>query len=192
MYVTLVLSISLINSAEAPVIARSDTPDYFCTHHKKAIKILQALVTQITLHQSQGTLILVQASITSKYCPMEATYPLFPKPATPGANPPDNVPRRDTKRNPASLEGGNNKNANTESNKKVKVVERRGVNKKDMGMLYLRNVELRVTDLFPRDLAQKVCADFTCKGKECVRETRSFMHPRNPRDMDRATVKAIA
>ena len=59
-------------------------------------------------------------------------------------------------------------------------------------MFYLRNVEWRATDLFPRDLAQKVCADFTCKGKECVRETCSFMHPRNPRDMDGATVEAIA
>ena len=62
----------------------------------------------------------------------------------------------------------------------------------DMGMFYLRNVEPRATDIFPRDLAQKVCADFTCKGKECVRETCSFMQPCNPRDMDRATVKAIA
>jgi hypothetical protein len=65
--------------------------DLNLTHHTKAIKVLQALVNQITLHQSQGTTILLQASITSKYCPMAATYPLFPKPATPGANPPDNA-----------------------------------------------------------------------------------------------------
>ena len=74
----------------------------------------------------------------------------------------------------------------------MKLVERRGVNKKDMGMFYLRNVKSRATDLFPPDLAQKVCADFSCKGKECVRETCSFMHPRNPRDMNRANVEAIA
>ena len=59
-------------------------------------------------------------------------------------------------------------------------------------MFYLRNVESRAMDLFPRDLAQKVCVDFTCKGKECVRETCSFIHPYNPRDMDKATVKEIA
>jgi hypothetical protein len=117
---------------------------------------------------------------------MVATYPIFPKPATPGANPPDNVPCQDVKRNPAPLEGGNNKNAKTESNKKVIVVKRRGVNKKDMGIFYLRNVESCATDLFPRDIAQKVCTDFTCKGKECVRETCSFMHPCNPENMDRA------
>ena len=63
------------------------------THHAKAVTVLQALVNQITLHQSQGTPILVQAIITSKYCPMAATYPLFPKPASPGANPPDTATR---------------------------------------------------------------------------------------------------
>ena len=59
-------------------------------------------------------------------------------------------------------------------------------------MFYLKNAEARATDIFPRDLAQKVCADFTCKGKECTREPCSFMHPRNPREMDKATVEAIA
>ena len=61
-----------------------------------------------------------------------------------------------------------------------------------MGVFYLRNPELCATDVFPRDLSQKVCVDFTCKGRECTREPCSFMHPRNPRDMDRATVTAIA
>ena len=59
-------------------------------------------------------------------------------------------------------------------------------------MFYLRNAEVRATDIFPRDLAQKVCADFTCKAKECTRESCSFMHPRNPRDMDKVTFEAIA
>ena len=38
--------------------------DLNLTHLAKAITFLQALVNQITLHQSQGTPILVQASIT--------------------------------------------------------------------------------------------------------------------------------
>ena len=67
--------------------------DLNLTHQAKAIKVLQALLNQIKLHQSQGTPILVQASITSKYCPMAATYPIFPAPATPGVNPPDTTTR---------------------------------------------------------------------------------------------------
>ena len=58
-------------------------------------------------------------------------------------------------------------------------------------MFYLRNADAQVMDIFPRDLAQK-CADFTCKGRECTRYPCLFMHPCNPREMDKATVKAIA
>jgi len=165
--------------------------DLNLTHHTKAITVLQALVTQITLHQSQGTPILLQASITSKYCPMVAICPLLPKPGTPGANPPDTATRRDAKRNPANSEGVNNKNSNSEPNKKVKVVETRGANLKNMGMFYLRNPETRVAVIFPRDLDLKICADFTCKGRECTREPCPFIHPCNPRGVDRVTVEAI-
>jgi len=62
--------------------------DLNLTHHRKAAGVLRALVDQITLHQSQGTPIMVQASVTAKYCPMLAINANFPKPATPGATPP--------------------------------------------------------------------------------------------------------
>jgi hypothetical protein len=79
-----------------------------------------------------------------------------------------------------------------EKNKKVKVVKTCGADKKNMGMFYLKNADSRATDIFPRDLAQKVCADFTCKGRECTRDPCLFMHPCNPREMDKATIKSIA
>jgi len=44
--------------------------DLNLAHHLKAIQVLLALVEQFTLHQSQGTPILVQGSVISKYCPM--------------------------------------------------------------------------------------------------------------------------
>ena len=123
--------------------------DLNLTHHAKAITVLKALVNQVTLHQSQGTPILVQATIISKYCPMAATYPLFPRPTTPAVNLPDTATRLDAKRTPATLEGVNNKNSNAEPNKKVKVVETQGENLKTMGMFYLMNPETRATDIFP-------------------------------------------
>ena len=67
--------------------------DLNLTHHKKAIQVLWALVEQITLHQSQGTPIMVQASVTSKYCPMSAISTHRPKPAVPGRSPPDQANR---------------------------------------------------------------------------------------------------
>ena len=93
------------------------------THHAKAIIVLKALVNQITLHQSQGTPILVQATVAMKYSPLAATYPIFPKPNTQTATPTDTTTCRDAKRTTVTLEGGNNKNANVEKHKKVKVVE---------------------------------------------------------------------
>ena len=58
-------------------------------------------------------------------------------------------------------------------------------------MFYLRNADARAVDIFPQDMAEKICVDFTCKGKECTREPCSFNHPCNPQDMDRVTVEAI-
>jgi hypothetical protein len=43
--------------------------DLNLTHHVKAIVVLKALADQITLHQSQGTPILVQALVATKYSP---------------------------------------------------------------------------------------------------------------------------
>jgi hypothetical protein len=111
---------------------------------------------------------------------------------TPAANTPKTAICQDAKRNTFTLESGNKKTANLEQNKKVKVVETLGANKKNMGMFYLSNTELRSTDIFPRDMAKKICADLTCKGRECTREPCSFMHPCNPWDMDKVSVEAIA
>jgi hypothetical protein len=105
--------------------------DLNLTHHRKAIRVLWALVNQITLHQSQGTPIMVQASVTTKYCPMLASSAHLPKPATPGANTSNSANHRDSKRNSATRMEETEKNTNKESNKKVWVVNKtRGVHKK--------------------------------------------------------------
>ena len=59
------------------VSANKPVTDLNLAHHGKAIVVLKALVDQITLHQSQGTPITVQASLTTKYSPYAATYPIF-------------------------------------------------------------------------------------------------------------------
>jgi hypothetical protein len=69
------------------VSANKPVTDLNLAHHGKAIVVLKALVDQITLHQSQGTPILVQALVAAKYSPYAATYPIFPK-----ANPPPGTP----------------------------------------------------------------------------------------------------
>jgi hypothetical protein len=79
-----------------------------------------------------------------------------------------------------------------DNNKKVKVVETCGKDRKTLGMFYLINADVRVGEVFPRDMEEKICVDFTCKGKECTRENCPFKHPVNPRDMDKCSVIAIS
>ena len=63
--------------------------------------------------------------------------------------PSQNANFQDTKCNPDTPNVRNDKDTSKESNKKVKVVETQGVNKKEMGMFYLKNAESRATDIFP-------------------------------------------
>ena len=58
-------------------------------------------------------------------------------------------------------------------------------------MFHLRKPDINSSTVFPMDLAQKVCVDFTCKGKECTKENCTHLHPCQARDLDRAMVKAI-
>jgi hypothetical protein len=133
----------------------------------------------------------VQASITSKYTPFAATYPLFPKPNPPAANPTETANRCNAKRTSFAPAVVPNKPASPDINKKPKVVESAGINKKNMGIFYLKNPEASGSDVFPRDMECKVCVDYTCRGRECTREACPFKHPRNPRDMDKNAVIAI-
>jgi hypothetical protein len=71
------------------------------------------------------------------------------------------------------------------------VIESSGKDRKSMGIFYLRNAEASGGDIFPRDMEEKICVDFTCKGKECTRVNCPFKHPINPRDMDKCSVIAI-
>jgi hypothetical protein len=72
------------------------------------------------------------------------------------------------------------------------VIETRGIDRTKMGMFYLKHPKTQATDIFPRDLEEKICIDLTCKDRECTKENCQFNHPRNPRDMDKNSVIAIA
>ena len=97
--------------------------DLNLTHHQKAIQVQRAHVKQISQHQYQGTPIIVQASVTMKYCSILAISANRPTPATPGVSPPDNANPQDVKRNPATPEGGKDKDASKQPSKKVRLVK---------------------------------------------------------------------
>ena len=53
----------------------------------------------------------------------------------------------------------------------------------DKGMFFLTSLSIKATDIFPKDMPDKLCADFTCKGRECTRENCSFKHPRTAKEL---------
>ncbi len=62
----------------------------------------------------------------------------------------------------------------------------------DMGMFFLTRNNIEAIDIFPKDLHTKICADFTCKGRECSRETCPYSHPRNACELTAETIAAMA
>ena len=160
----------------------------------------------MSLHQSQGTPIIVQATLITKYCPT----------ATPPSHGPNqytlSVPRHQNQgAAPAgsfyqgATTAGGARNTHTtfeeSSAKKARTlvgsdtssrVGRKDIVKKDMGMLYLKNTNMRAADVFPKDLGEKVCVDYTCKGRECTKEGCTLKHPRWPKDLSKETNESIA
>jgi hypothetical protein len=102
--------------------------------------------------------------------------------------------RRDTKRPIVTVtpEALPTKTASPANTKKPKVDDAAGFDKKTMGMFYLLNPEAAKGDAFPKDMEEKICLGWSCKGKECLRDDCTFKHPRNVRDMKKDTVIAIA
>jgi hypothetical protein len=49
--------------------------------------------------------------------------------------------------------------------------------KKYLGIFYLRNLSINPSDIFPKDMPEKLCTNFTCKGKECTNTNCNFVQP---------------
>jgi hypothetical protein len=45
-------------------------------------------------------------------------------------------------------------------------------------MFILHKPNMKAADVFPKDMPELVCVNFTCKGRECTRENCSVKHPR--------------
>ncbi len=103
--------------------------------------------------------------------------------------------RRDVKRNPSTPDKGAKaaaiqcqkkpcRNVATDPTKQHPVI--------DMGMFFFTRNNTKAIDIFPKDLPTKICAGFTCKGRECSRESCLYSHPRNACKLPAETIAAIA
>jgi hypothetical protein len=64
--------------------------------------------------------------------------------------------------------------------------------KNDLGMFYLRNPSINPSDVFPKDMPKKLCANFTCKGKKCNNTNCDFGHPRKTLELKCKSIILIA
>ncbi len=61
----------------------------------------------------------------------------------------------------------------------------------DMGMFFLHKPDMKAVKIFPKDMPETVCTNFTCKGRECTRENCTFKHPRKVGKVKKETINAI-
>ena len=58
----------------------------------------------------------------------------------------------------------------------------------NMGMFYLHAPDMKANEVFPKDVPEKICIAFTCKGRECTNENCHFAHLRNAIELQKGTV----
>ncbi len=167
----------------------------------KALTVLKAFKDQLTLTQSTNSPIPILAATVSKFStrsPGTNSNVGTPAPAPVSASAlPENTQnqRHDVKRDPSTPD----KSTKAAAIQRQKKPRRNGATDPakqchvtDMGMVFfLTKHDIKATDIFPKDLPTKICADFTCKGCECTRENCPYSHPRNARKLTAETIAAI-
>ena len=63
--------------------------------------------------------------------------------------------------------------------------------KSEMGMFYLKNPAMNLVFVFPKEIAVKLCVDYTCKGCKCNAKNCAFSHPHQPNDIDKPDIAKI-
>jgi hypothetical protein len=166
----------------------------------KALMVLKAFKDQLTLVQSTNSPIPILAATISKFStrsPGTNSNVGTPAPAPVSASAlPENTQnqRPNVKRDPSTPDKST-KAAAIQCQKKpccngaTNPAKQHHVT--DMGMFFLTKHDIKATDIFPKDLPTKICANFTCKGCKCTRENCPYSHPRNACKLTAETIAAI-
>jgi hypothetical protein len=186
-------NVNVIN--EQQPIANIDMSNYV-----RAVTVIKALVSEITIAHSQGAPIIVPGSIIAKYCPTAALWqaknPAKTNPmSTTNQAATTSAPRNaNAKRDNNTPEGGTPKEPSQQQKKTRRTpgVERPAFVRKDMGMFYLKNPAMLKGSVFPKELAKALCVPYTCKGLECDSKNCPFAHPRQAKDIEMSDVEKIA
>ena len=111
--------------------------------------------------------------------------PVRPTPSTPSANSSTNAAQQSK-----STAGTQSQ---TKRTKRGPRADTPAPNDADRGMFYLVDSSMEAAKVFPANLSQKICVNFTCKGRKCARARGqcSFTHPVKPADITAQDLDAI-
>ncbi len=175
---------------------------------KSALTVLKTFCSQINLHHATMTTITVMPSSVTTYTvnPWNNTqasgprkdekYSLVDGASCPTSNTSSTPEQRNGgKRNPTTPNTNKDNPSDHQRQKKphrrVKV-DTAAKEKKNLGMFYLHNPSINPVDIFSKDMLKKLCANFTCKGKECNNTNCDFAHPRKASELKQETIIVIA
>jgi hypothetical protein len=168
----------------------------------KALKVMKAFITQVELVHSTNTPIVVCRGSIYKYevnpvNNMKVCPPSFDYEGATCANSQmsrrTEAPKRDSTVPPS--DGGNESALVNQRLKKpcrssaAADSSKRSVS--DMGMFFLGRSDIKASDVFPKGMAELVCVNFTCKGRECTKKNCPHLHPRKVGDLKKETINAI-
>jgi hypothetical protein len=152
-------------------------------------------MTPIIIMPSSITAYTLSAWNNMQSCPPKDSVPATTKENANATTPPP-AQRHGNKRVPTTPNSSDDnsppRHQKAKKAKKGSKVDGPAKDRKDMGMFFLKNPNINASDVFPRDLSIKLCANFTCKGKECANANCGFKHPTKVGEIPRAAVLAIA
>ena len=154
----------------------------------KAVAVFLALVEELKRAQAQGVPLFVPSQLVLRFTSSGAIPSLQASKAV--VTPPAQNKRKmsDIQATPNALESPAKKQRRSASS-----TEASGYVKKEMGMFHLKVPDSTRTDTFPPGVKDRICVNFTCKGRECNNSTCTpSMHPRRPLNMNKEDVEAIA
>ena len=170
----------------------------------KALRVMKAFITQVELAQSTNTPIVVSGGSIYKYQVhpvnnMKVCPPSFDYEGTSNgyATNTQNTRRTEAPKRDSTVPPSDGGNERAPANQRLKKPRRSAVadsskrNVSDMGMFFLHKPDMKASDIFPKDMSELVCVDFTCKGRECTKENCPHLHPRKVGDMKKETVTTI-
>lgn len=169
--------------------------DLDITPIQKALALLKNIKEHYTRHIISGTPLAVCSSIAVRY----GLLTTIPQAVSPTIQPAaaEHKQQSDTAASSRAADRATDGGGDDTSNRRSLSPTKKGRGKADavkdrtkFGIFYLKDPEAK-GPVFPPGMDQKLCAYFTCKGRQCSNDNCSFFHPKNNDDITTNTLEQV-